>query len=116
MSPLYLASNCFSSLVPASTFCLGSKGSLTPNWSAVAGISCIRPCAPFDDTAQGRPPDSSWITARTSSGLTPSCFELVSISSSSRALDRGSQGGRLKETGDSTHGAVKKEAAGTGAL
>src|SRR5260370_41205028 len=57
-SPAYLASNCFNSLVPASTFCLGSNGSLTPNCAAVVGMSCIKPCAPLGDTAHGRLADS----------------------------------------------------------
>ena len=39
----------------------------TPNRLAVAGMSCIRPAAPFLETAWGFQPDSIWMTASTSS-------------------------------------------------
>src|ERR1039458_331959 len=44
-------------------FCWGSKGSLTPREPAVSGISCMRPCAPLDETAQGWKADSCSMTA-----------------------------------------------------
>ncbi len=51
-------------------FWIGSRLSVTPNRVAVAGISCISPCAPAPDTASARPPLSADITANTSAGDT----------------------------------------------
>ena len=51
-------------------FARGSYGSLTRRSAAVAGISCIRPIAPFEDLTRGSKADSTWMTARTSSGRT----------------------------------------------
>src|SRR5579862_147970 len=79
-------------------------------------MSCMSPCAPFQDTAQGRAPDSSAMTARIRSGLIPSAAELSWTSLSNSAEGSGSQGGILKGTGVSTQGTVKKEAAGVGCL
>ncbi len=52
-------------------FCRGSKASPTPKRRAVAGISCISPWAPFEDTARWSNSDSAWITALTRSVETP---------------------------------------------
>ncbi len=46
----------------------------------------------------------------------PACCELFSTSLSNSAAGIGSQGGELNGTGVSTHGTVKKDAAGVGAL
>ena len=32
---------------------MGLNGSITLNWSCVAGMNCIRPCAPLGDTDAG---------------------------------------------------------------
>ncbi len=52
--------------MPASMFDAGSYGSATAYCRAVAGISCIRPIAPFGDRARTLYADSTWMTARTS--------------------------------------------------
>jgi len=49
-------------------FCNGSQASLTANRFAVAGISCISPCAFFGDFACGLKFDSARITASTRAG------------------------------------------------
>ena len=51
-------------------FWRASKESDTPKRRAVAGMSCIRPRAPFDETAHWSNSDSTAITARTRSALT----------------------------------------------
>ena len=44
-------------------FWAGSKASVTPMARAVAGISCMTPCAPQWDTAVGSKADSAFATA-----------------------------------------------------
>ena len=61
-------------------FCAGVKGSLTPKRVAVAGMSCISPCAPARETALGLNADSAWMTARTSASSTPYCAAAADIS------------------------------------
>src|SRR5580698_8172509 len=56
------------------------------------------------------------MTARINSAFTPSCCEFCSTSLSKSAAGIGSQGGELNGTGVSTHGTVKKDAAGVGAF
>ena len=56
--------------VPPKMFWRASNESSTPSLRAVAGISCIRPRAPFEETAHWSNSDSTPITARTRSGLT----------------------------------------------
>ena len=51
-------------------FCTGSVESVTPNRSAVAGISCIRPTAPAWLTTSVCPALSMPMTASTSAGET----------------------------------------------
>src|SRR6202167_5162364 len=46
----------------------GSNGSSTRKRLAVAGISCIRPCAPLGETAPESPPDSTLAIAASRSG------------------------------------------------
>ena len=52
-------------------FWRGSKGSPTPKRRAVKGMSCIRPCAPFDETAQLVELGLDRDHGRTRSALTP---------------------------------------------
>ena len=52
-------------------FWRGSKELLTPSILAVSGMSCIKPWAPLEERARESKSDSSWMTARTSSVLTP---------------------------------------------
>ena len=52
-------------------FWRASKESATPKRSAVKGMSCMRPRAPFEETARASHSDSTWITALTSAELTP---------------------------------------------
>ena len=49
----------------------GLKESLTPSAEAVRGMSCMRPCAPLREIAQGLNADSAPITAWTRAGSTP---------------------------------------------
>ena len=44
-------------------FCSGLCGSLTPIIAEVAGISCISPRAPLEETAAWSKPDSTKMTA-----------------------------------------------------
>jgi hypothetical protein len=70
-------------------FSAGLNGSRTPCSAAVAGMSCISPIAPFDDTARGLNADSAWISARTRSGLTTflaACSSIRSLYSVARVL------------------------------
>src|SRR3954462_7448969 len=69
-SPEKFCSNAFRWRTPASTFCCGSKGSLTFSDFAVLGISCIRPSAPLRETACGLKSDSTFTMARTRLGST----------------------------------------------
>src|SRR6266403_1596882 len=52
-------------------FSRGRKTSCTPWEEAVAGMSCMRPQAPFDETARRLKSDSSRIIALTSAYSTP---------------------------------------------
>ena len=52
----------------ANVLCRDPTGCSRRGSRAVAGISCISPIAPFGDSARGLKPDSTWMTARTSSG------------------------------------------------
>ena len=52
-------------------FWRGSKALLTPSWRAVSGMSCMSPWAPLEERARESKSDSTWMTARTSSVLTP---------------------------------------------
>jgi len=55
-------------LTLASMFSRTSKTFCTPRWAAVSGMSCIRPRAPFGDTARGWKLDSTRMTDSTSAG------------------------------------------------
>ncbi len=55
-------------------FAAGSNESATPKRSAVAGISCINPRAPFFETSRGSKSDSVLITAETSAASTSNLF------------------------------------------
>jgi hypothetical protein len=61
-------------------FSRGWKESVTPKRAAVAGMSCISPCAPAWLTAAGRPEDSTEMIARTSAGETRVPIVAVRIS------------------------------------
>jgi hypothetical protein len=58
----------------------------TPSSTAVAGINCISPIAPFVETATGLNADSTWITARTRSAATFCWRECWTIDASKGAL------------------------------
>ncbi len=60
-------------------FSLGSNGLRTPRRRAVAGMSCMRPRAPFRDTAVGTPFDSARMTAAMKDGSTPCSFAAARI-------------------------------------
>ena len=66
-------------------FWAGSKGLTTPRAEAVAGMSCMSPMAPLGDRARGLKADSTWMTARTRSALTPAAAACSSMSGSNRA-------------------------------
>ena len=61
-------------------FWAASNALLTPNRRAVAGISCIRPCAPTRDKAFGLYADSAWMIARTIASSTPKARAAAAIS------------------------------------
>jgi hypothetical protein len=61
---------------------------------AVAGISCMRPVAPFSETARGLKFDSAAITAFSSGGATPWRSAAERMCSSHSYVRRSSGGGR----------------------
>ena len=52
-------------------FSYGSNVFRTPRTDAVSGMSCIRPRAPFEETARGLNEDSTRMIADTSRAGTP---------------------------------------------
>ena len=68
-------------------FSPGRVASLTPKRAAVAGISCISPCAPALETASVLPLDSTAITASTSAGDTSVPIVARRMSAPARARD-----------------------------
>src|SRR5690349_7656489 len=74
--------------MPASMFCAGSVGSVTPYIAAVAGMSCIAPLAPLVETAVELPFDSTSMIAWTSTGSTPYLLDSFSINAVRDSLPR----------------------------
>src|SRR3954462_8975581 len=69
----------------------GSNGFETPRPRAVAGMSCVRPCAPAPEPACGLNPDSCLIRPASSAGSIPLAWAAAVIS-----LAYGTLAGRLE--------------------
>src|ERR1017187_3441401 len=91
-------------------FCWGSKGSLTPREPAVSGMSCMRPCAPLDETAQGWKADSCSMAAGKRGAWISLALAAVSMRGAATASsmrshgDEGDDGAEMADSSDPAMG------------